>query len=323
MKDPHESWPRLREYQIDERQDAWLASLNESLARLELPAAALSAVDASTLPIIYIVGAPRSGTTLLSQLVSRYLDVGYIDNLIARFWLRPSVGIRLSQIVLGSNRRDAIALTSRHGSTTGAAGPHEFGYFWRRWLNLDAAATHHLDERALALLDADGLRDQLRREILATFARPTVFKNVICGFQAEWLSRVHPRSIFVHVSRDLEPTVASVLRSRFDRYGTYDAWWSLKPSTFEDIRRLPDPVSQVSKQVEDCRREFDLVLARPGVTSIAVQYEDMCRYPGVVLQRICDAVGQQGVTLVPPDPAPPALEPSKGPALPPGLRMSR
>lgn len=323
MKDPHESRPRLPEYQIDAGQDAWLASLNESLARLELPAPAPSTLDASTLPIIYIVGAPRSGTTLLSQLVSRYLDVGYIDNLIARFWLRPSVGIRLSQIVLGSNRRDSIAMTSRHGSTTGAAGPHEFGYFWRRWLNLDSATTHHLDEGALAELDADGLRDQLRREILATFGRPTVFKNVICGFQAEWLSRVHPRSIFVHISRDFEPTVASILQSRFDRYGSYDAWWSLKPSTFDDIRRLPDPVSQVAKQIEDCRREFDRELVRPGVMSMAVDYEDMCRHPGMVLQRICDAVRQQGATLVPPDPVPPPFEPSKGPVLPPGLRMSR
>jgi hypothetical protein len=323
MKDPHESQPRLPEYRSDDRQDAWLAALNKTLAGIELPPPAPSTIDASTLPIIYIVGAPRSGTTLLSQLVSRYLEVGYIDNLIARFWLRPSVGIRLSEIVLGPNRRESIAMTSRHGSTSGASGPHEFGYFWRRWLNLDRVPTHHLNEQALAGLDVDGLRDQLQREILASFGRPTVFKNVICGFQAAWLSRVHPRSIFVHISREVEPTTASILQSRFDRYGSYEAWWSLKPSTFEDIQRLADPVSQVSKQIEDCRREFDRELARPGVTSIAVDYQEMCRRPNVVLRRICEAVGRLGVALAPLDPMPPSFEPSKGPVLPPGLRMPR
>lgn len=232
--DPHESFPRLAAFQAIDADEAFFEAVNDALLSARLPgsAAPYAGVD---LPVIYVVGAPRSGTTLLSQLVSKHLDVGYIDNLIARFWMRPSVGIRLSTAVLGRERRNTIAFTSRFGSTEQPAGPHEFGYFWRRWLQLDEATSHHLDSDALAHLDLDGFRRELRSEILEPFGSAVVFKNVICGFQAEWLTRAHPRSLFVHIRRPLDATVRSILHARLTRYGSYTAWWSLKPSSFERL----------------------------------------------------------------------------------------
>ena len=145
--DPHETQQRLTRYSANPDDEAWLAALNEHLAEARLPSVVRG--EPSQLPLIYIVGAPRSGTTLLSQVVSRFLDVGYINNLIARFWRRPSVGIHLSRLVLGGGGREQIAFESEHGTTPGAAGPHEFGYFWRHWLQLDAQPTHHLSPAAL------------------------------------------------------------------------------------------------------------------------------------------------------------------------------
>ena len=43
-------------------------------------------------PTIHVIGAPRSGTTLLTQLVSSSLDVGYINNLIAAFCASHAMG---------------------------------------------------------------------------------------------------------------------------------------------------------------------------------------------------------------------------------------
>jgi hypothetical protein len=40
-------------------------------------------------PVFFIVGAPRSGTTLLLQTIINHYNLGYINNFIARFWEAP------------------------------------------------------------------------------------------------------------------------------------------------------------------------------------------------------------------------------------------
>jgi hypothetical protein len=316
-RDPHEVSTRLAAFQTNAADEAFFEALNEAIASASLPAAQATHAGAE-LPVLYIVGVPRSGTTLLSQLLSRHFDVGYIDNLIARFWMRPSVGIRLSDAVLGRDRRSMITFASRFGSTEPAAGPHEFGYFWRRWLNLDQAATHHLGADALGRLDFDGFRRALHSEILEPFGSATVFKNVICGFQAEWLTRAHPRSLFIHIKRPLEATVRSILQARMTRYGSYDAWWSLKPSAFERIVRNADPVLQVIDQVRESATELDTELGRASVTSMELQYHELCSNPSGALDRVAEAVRRFGWQLSPvarPEP----FQLSRGPALPDNL----
>lgn len=315
MRDPHELAERTARFRSDAADDHWLQALNAVLAAADLPVESTNVV-AADLPLIYIVGAPRSGTTLLSQLASRFLEVGYINNLIARFWQRPSVGIRLSRLVCGERSRNEIHLQSEHGSTSGAAGPHEFGFFWRHWLHLDQEPTHHLRESAVAGLDLPGLRRQLEREILAPFGRAVVFKNVICGLNAAMLAAVHPRSLFVHITRDRAATCASILQTRMQRYGSYDTWWSLKPATFPEILPLA-AAAQVVRQVDDCRREIAAELQRPGVRGLTVEYEAVCSDPSTTLARIVEAA-QGDIEIL--EGLPAALHASRGPELPSALQ---
>jgi hypothetical protein len=315
--DPHESGPRLPAHAKDETDEQFLARLNDWLARMPVDEPVSTA--AAELPLVYVVGAPRSGTTLVSQLLAKYLDVGYINNLIARFWKRPIVGIRLSEICLGADSRRTISLRSSHGVTPGLAGPHEFGYFWRHWFDLDRAATHHLTAQEAARVDGEALGRVLRHEVLGGFSRPTVFKNVICGFQAQLLSGVHPHSLFLHVTRDPLATAGSILTARLARYGSYNAWWSLKPSTFDTIRRSATPAEQVAMQVRDCRAEFTAELSAPGLHAMTLSYEETCRAPEAQLERVCDAIRRVGGDVQPLGPVEP-LELSSGPALPADLR---
>ena len=309
--DPHDAAPRLPAHEKNAADERFLARLNEWMAAMPLAGAA----DGSGgLPIVYVVGAPRSGTTLVSQLLAKYLEVGYINNLIARFWSRPMAGIRLSEICLGPDARRTISLRSTHGVTADIAGPHEFGYFWRHWLQLDRAATHHLTDAEIRRVDGDGLGKVLREEILGGFNRPTVFKNVICGFQAGLLSRVHPPSLFIHVTRDPIATAGSILAARVARYGDVGAWWSLKPGSFDSIKHIASPAQQVARQVRDCRSEFATELSSAGVRSLTVSYEEICAAPDSLLVRVCDALRPLGADLQPLS-AVEALSPSAGPAL--------
>jgi hypothetical protein len=313
--DPHEPGKRTEPFVKDSAEEDFFLALNQTLRTAVLPMVE-TAVDLALLPIIYVVGAPRSGTTLLSQMVCRYLPVGYINNLISRFWLRPSVGIRLSGAIFGADSRRNISFKSVHGTTQGLNDVHEFGYFWRHWLRLDDAPTHHLSDEMLALVDRPGLKQALEREILGSFQRAVEVKNVICGFHAAFLTQLHPLSLFVNITRDPYAAAASILKVRMERYGSYHVWWSLKPSTYPFDVPSGDAASEVAMQVIECRREIAGELARPGVRSLDITYEELCADPLHVLNSICELLNNMGYAIQPLSSAIPPMTLSGGTPLP-------
>jgi hypothetical protein len=294
-RDPHEAAPRRGEFAKDERAEDLLFRVNELLAGASLPEPPPDP-DAVSRPILYTVGVPRSGTTVLAQLVARHLPVGYIDGLAARFWRRPSVGVALSLAVLGPIGGRQIALASRHGVSAEVTGPHEFGYFWRHWLRLDDSPSHHPSPEHQATIDIPGLRRALEHELLASFRAPVAFRNSVCGFHAGLLSRIHPATLFVHIRRDPLECARSILACRKERYGSYQAWWSLKPSTWP-FGGESDPAAQVARQVTDCRRELELELSMPKVHAIAIEYADLCRDPRDSIERIRSGLAAFGAKL--------------------------
>ena len=293
--DLHNDNLRTAQYAKNPQDEQFLLELNRSLQDIMIPGSE-SNIDPQTLPFIYIVGVPRSGTTLLSQLLCRFLAVGYINNLIARFWLKPSIGIHLSQAILGKDSRKYISFDSEHGVSKEIYGPHEFGYFWSHWFRLDRWLNHHLSDKMLAKLDRRWLKKALEDEILRVFAMPVVFKNVICGFHAKFLTTLHPQTFFVYIKRDLLSTVRSILSVRQARFGSYDSWWSLKPSTYpSDFPK--GAVEAVIKQVKDCKREMEEELSDPGVNTLSVSYEEVCQKPSWVLSQICSKMTELGVQI--------------------------
>lgn len=237
------------------------------------------------LPLIYIVGAPRSGTTILSQVLSYSLDVGYINNLIARFWDKPSIGIALSNKFLEQNGRDSISFSSRHGTTSTIGDPHEFGNFWTKIFKLNDCETHHLPDEQLNNLNDIENKYFLENELLGCFKKSILFKNVICGFHAEYLTKIHPKSLFIFIERDNIDTISSILKVRKERLGDETKWWSLKPKEFDTV--LSDnPILEVTKQVILSKREFIDELTKPIVNMYYLKYEDFIENPNFFIEDI-------------------------------------
>lgn len=247
-------------------------------------------------PIIYVVGLPRSGTTLLSQLLSRYLSVGYINNLIARFWMNPEVGIRISETVIKRSERSKIKFKSIQGVSEEPWGPHEFGYFWSHWLKLDDFTSHKLSNRHLLKVDKKGLKKQLKT-IINVFQSPVVFKNIICGLQASFLSSIHPNSLFILIERDTKSVASSILKCRKQRFGNERIWWSVKPSSYSNIIKIESPIKQIKCQILDTSNDLNHELEKPNVNCIRIKYEDLCSNPFKKLQMIRDKVSTLGYSL--------------------------
>jgi hypothetical protein len=285
---------RIGIYRKDLEAEAFFEKFNDYIAGLDAYFENVSNPQASR--PIFIVGPPRSGSTLLSQvLVSARF--GYISNFVARFWRAPAVGVYFQKSLGVSNRKKRSTFLSDYGATEGWFEPHEFGYYWNRWFDM-GQDTHTLDEAQRARVDTQGLRRSIAA-ICAQFERPVVFKNTTwCSTQADLLASCLPQSMFVFIKRDLLSTASSILKGRRDRYGSDHVWWSNRPSTYRELKTKA-PQVQVLRQVIDLLAETERSLCKvPRERVVRLTYADLCRDPRQAVREIGSAVGLSNMDLL-------------------------
>jgi hypothetical protein len=270
---------RSAAYAKDAGDEGFLRALNAQLAPLEQELYVDCEIER---PFVFVVGLPRSGTTLLSQVLAYGLDAGYVSNFTARFWLAPVLGLRLERIVLGSDR--PAAFESDYARTADPREIHEFGYFWRHWLRkerfADVVASREL-ERAI---DWAGLRRTLAN-VQRELGKPYVGKNMLGAYHMGTLGEVLEQVVWVLVERDALDAAVSILDARRKHYDDPRSWWSYVPLEYDQLAGL-DEWEQIAGQVHYLSRMYDEELAALGDAGIRVRYEDLCADPAAVLGEV-------------------------------------
>lgn len=243
------------------------------------------------LPSLHVIGVPRSGTTLLMQLLTTHLSVGYIDRLAAAFWRAPLYGIRLSRMLLGDQR--ATTYESNFGRTYGIHEPHEFGYFWRDLLGHD-----DLSEDAVSADGVDWCRvRKILRNISAEFDAPTAHKPFMFGWLLPAASRAMPEATFIWVRRNPVSNAMSLLRLREGLTGNRDEWASMKPSNYAELRSKSRS-EQVARQVFHIEQAISRNARQAGTENVLeLQYEDLCRSPAATLDQIEELLVSQNAPV--------------------------
>jgi LPS sulfotransferase NodH len=270
-------------YAKDAGAETFLLDLNEYLQQRER---ALYREYQVEHPFLFVIGLPRSGTTLLSQLLAYCLDAGYINNFSARFWLAPLQGVRLARALVGDDVPSAFA--SDHARTATLSEIHEFGYFWRHWLKKHTFEdVVHAREREEAI-DWSGLKTTLLN-LQHEFGRPFVAKNMLGVYHTAKLRDVLEQVIYVHVERDPLDVAISILDARRKYYSDPATWWSYVPVEYpllEDRDHWEQIAGQIHYLGRFCRRG----LAEIGPTGVVnVGYEQLCRDPASVLDAVAES----------------------------------
>lgn len=281
----------MRQEQIVQEQ--LIKAMNEQLAG-SFPKE-LEDYQSPVYPVVFLIGAPRTGTTLLMQLLAAQFHIGYINNLTARFWKAPYFGAALTQ-VLRAGRSAELSLKSTFGATQGYDEPHEFSYFWRRWFPY-AEDHHYIAPEQWKDMDMEGLRKEVAW-LEALWKLPMFFKNPAdLPLQISLLDTVFPKSIFINTERKPVDQVASMLEGREKYAGSTENWFGIRPPNYAQLRKLP-VYEQIVGQIVTVKQEIGKQLqAIPTERKLTINYEDLCQNPGQVLDQVADKVAQLGFTL--------------------------
>ena len=246
-------------------------------------------------PFVFVVGAPRSGTTLLTQAIAHCFDAGYICNLAARFWRAPVTGIRLAKAILGEG---SPGWDSCIGKTTGAGprGIHEFGYFWRELFGLEA-----IDDVADPQQRAETIDWLQVYIVLASIQHelggvPVVMKGIYPAyFAGQMQSTLGDNLVWVNIERDPLDNCISILEARQAKFGDAGAWlgWYPPEPILGQVKQIADPYKQIVVQVSYFRRVYR------ELATLTVSLEDLCVSTRHVLAQVGEACGLEVVAQPP------------------------
>ncbi|MDX1636841.1 MAG: sulfotransferase [Balneolaceae bacterium] len=283
MSISHEELNRKRSeaYRKSADQENFLYRFNESLVEFERQQYRQIEPE---YPFLFVIGLPRSGTTLLSQLIAHCLDVGFINNLAARFWRAPVTGIRFARSVL--DEEPFKAFQSHYGATEERADIHEFGYFWRHWLKKDSFENIKNAREIEPKIDWQGLRLALAN-MQRQFGRPMVFKNIFGSYHMSQLDNLLKQTLWIYIERDPLDTAISILRARQKYYDDPSTWWSYVPPEYEKIIDK-DYRHQIAGQIHYLKQFFHRELDNldPAGRGLTVHYQDLAQSPNRVLNTI-------------------------------------
>ncbi len=240
-------------------------------------------------PTVHILGLPRSGTTLASQLLVRHLDIGYVSNLAAMFGSAPATGVRMQKFL--GLRPGQAPLESTFGKTHSLDEPHEFGYFWRDLLGNDGGQEEPTQEQRDAV-DWPSVRDSMAR-ITGAWGGPVLFKPFILAWYAkEFVSQVSS-SYFLWVQRDLTQICISMWEMYKQQGENSFRTQSLQPSSIGK-----DPLERVVRQASLLHEALERNLARvPAERLVRVAYADLCTNPAGLIDVVQNKMAMEGAHL--------------------------
>jgi hypothetical protein len=273
-----------------------LKDINSSLSAAEEKT--LSNYRVPELPVIFIVGPLRSGTTLFMQWLANTGIVCYPTNLLSRFYQAPIIGAKIQLLLTDPaySFRDELGefmqhteYASQNGKTKGVLAPNEFWYFWRRFL-AEPERDVWTDDELRQSMNTQALLSELAG-IVDVFQKPFAAKGLLFNNNIPFLDSLFENVLFVQIERDPVSNVASVLDARKKQLGREDQWYSFKIPEYEELKHLP-PVTQVAGQVHYINKAVSTGMGKVSAArKITISYENFCADPAQVFTEMTTKLG--------------------------------
>ena len=238
------------------------------------------AADHGSMPDpIFIIGAPRVGSTVLFQsLIAKY-QLAYFSNIHSLFFSQPCLADILVRTITSCGFHHNHTLKSDFGFTSGMLGPSEAGSTSRYWFgDADFSLNDHVTNcqqvvSAVATLSrsADG---------------PLISKNLFNSMRLKEILKCFPNAFLVWVQRDHTFAAQSILKMRRAIHGTDKRWVSVEVPNQQEILQL-SPKEQVFRQIVEIESYIeDIFSCHSKGKKIVVQYKSFCSNPEKTMDDI-------------------------------------
>lgn len=225
-------------------------------------------------PPVFIVGSPRTGSTLLYQMLLSQFRLSYISNSMA---LLPAHMIKLAKIYPKAASGFVGAYKeNKYGYVAGLFSPNEAGKILGKWFDDISANQHQAEVRrtVMALTEATGAPFILKNQ-----RRLTINISI--------LRQIFPEARYIITHRDPRYAAQSMLIARRNFTGGDHEWWNVKPEGYESVLDQ-DAIYQVLWQVmtlEEIARHALQDLAIDN-SVIIMDYEQLCLNPQDVFGQL-------------------------------------
>jgi hypothetical protein len=232
------------------------------------------------IPMLFIVASPRTGSTLLYQLMLEVFGFFYFSNFITdHFAEYPAVGVALD---LQANPRKPISFNSNYGKTVGQFGPSEASWIFRNWFG----GKHPSQTMSAKILPGKEKHMKLSLNAIGGMTgRPLLTKNAWNCFRIRDLCRMFQNVRFLWLRRDIIWSSISDLEARYHR-GSREVWNSATTSNYKEIQKLPYWEQVVEQQFEYNHAVRTDLIKYSQNRFIELWYEDICNDTGFLMNKL-------------------------------------
>ena len=230
------------------------------------------------LPLVLIVGPPRSGTTLIYQVLAQHWDVSYFTNRNAMFPRSPVMAAKLFErsFTPPNSRNQARNYNSLYGNTAGLSGPNDGFHVWNQFFGEDR---YEIPVQLPQELQTN--MHQFFAAWLTVTGKPLLNKNNRNTVCFATLAKALPNARFLVVERHPWFVAQSLIKARKWVQGSKKLGWGLGAESVPHgsdhlsyvdavCRQIANHQKQLRAQVQDIQPErflhttYEAFCARPA-----------------------------------------------------------
>ena len=237
---------------------------------------------------IFIIGAPRSGSTILYQLLMSYFKFAYLSNIASLFPPCPTFISEVSYKFLGEYKeRD---YQSQYGYIKGFMAPSEAGQLITRWFGEDLCKIDNQPSHIEFV-------NQSIAKLSSMMGGPCLFKNLKLSLKIQDIIAFYPKVIFLHIKRKPLYIAQSILLAKRKLYNDDRTWFSYSLPQKDELLKQ-EPLTQIVNQIKTIQ---DFIQSGkkyvPDLQFLEIQYEELCQNPDTIMKKIEQQLAQNGIIL--------------------------
>ena len=233
--------------------------------------------------MIVLVATPRSGSTLMYQILCHSFSGYYLSNLSHLLYKLPLIGGVISGIICNHHVSD---FKSTNGFVGGLTGPAEGLHFWQYWFGCGLSEAKNKQSQHLA---KHINRRRYLHKVFSLLGKP--HKPIITGYLGHLICldemiKEFPKAIYIKLNRDPVDNTMSILKSKQppNEFGR-----SVFPEECDPFDE--NVIHQTTSQVYWLNKKLDQLDADRVFT---IRYEELCDRPQDTMQsllKFCNSCG--------------------------------